>query len=273
LITVLSSPPGEPTPTATQTATSTATQAPESVILPNCYKISFLGYTEHADGTSTWSYRVEELSCAQDLSNWVLELPACASVVGASPSPWEEVHPDPNIQLNGIKWEVGAGFERGDFSVTLAGELGLGATHAGAKGPDVATGIISGPVCTTATATATLTPTITTTPTITATPTVTPTPTVTGSPTVTPTITVTPSVTSAAPPAVSGTIVITENAQTLTINCAGAAVEVRGNANTITLLGTCSSLTIRGNANWISVQSSASLKIVDTGNENTVIQR
>ncbi|NIP27069.1 MAG: hypothetical protein GWN55_02235, partial [Phycisphaerae bacterium] len=38
-------------------------------ILANCYKISFLGVTDNGNNTSTWRYRVEELACAQDLSN------------------------------------------------------------------------------------------------------------------------------------------------------------------------------------------------------------
>ena len=104
-----------------------------------------------------------------------------------------EVHPDPNFHLDGIKWEVSAGFERGEFSVVLSGELAQGSTQVGAKGPDVATGSISGPVCIVANATPTLTPTETLTPTITETP--------------TPTVTVTPSIT-VAPPAISGPIVI-----------------------------------------------------------------
>jgi hypothetical protein len=272
LVKVLAGPPGEPTYPPTPTPTVTLTPPPESLILPNCYKISYLGFDDHADGTSTWHYSVEELSCAQDLSNWVLEVPFCARPVSASPSPWEEVHPDPNLHLNGIKWDVGAGFERGEFSVVLSGELSLGITQVGAKGPDIATGFISGPVCDVATATPTHIPTQTLTPTLTSTPTVTLTPMPTGSPTVTPTPSPTPTSTMV-PPVVSGMILITDNDQTLMINCSGAAVEVRGNANHITLQGICSSLTIRGNANWISIQSSPSLAIVDTGNENQVVQR
>ena len=103
LIQVLSNPPDEPTPTPTATPTLTSTPAPVSVILPNCYKITFLGFADNGDGTSTWNYQVDELSCAQDLSNWVLELPACTTFVGASPSPWEAVHLDPNLHLIGIK--------------------------------------------------------------------------------------------------------------------------------------------------------------------------
>jgi len=120
---------------------------PTVVTLDNGYQITFLGVTYNADGTSTWRYYVEELPSAQDLSNWALELPDCTSVVGASPEPWEVVHPDPNLHLNGIKWETGDEFQQGEFTVTLTGHLAVGITRVGAKGPDVAWGEIAGPVC------------------------------------------------------------------------------------------------------------------------------
>jgi hypothetical protein len=266
LIQVLSNPPDEPTPPPTTTPTFTSTPAPVSVILPNCYKITFLGFTDNGDGTSTWSYRVEELSCAQDLSNWMLELPACTTVVGAAPSPWEVVQPDPNHHLNGIKWQTGAGFQSGDFSVTLTGDLTTGTVQVGAKGPDVAIESITGPACDVPT---------TGTPTITITPTVTPTIDLTASPTSSPTDvppTVPPQLpTQAPPPPSSGTILITDNAQILTFTCNGNTVEVRGNSNTITLLGSCGSITVKGNANVI--YYSGSPVITDTGNGNTLLQR
>jgi hypothetical protein len=264
LIQVLSNPPEEVTPTPTTTPTLTSTPAPVSVILPNCYKITFLVFTDNGDGTSTWRYQVEELSCAQDLSNWLLELPACASVVDASPSPWEVVQTDPNFQLNGIKWQTGTGFERGDFSVTLSGDLTTGTVRVGAKGPDVAIGSITGPACdlpATGTPIATLTPTATADVTSTSTSLSTDVP-----PTVPPQLP-----TQVPPPADSGTILITDNAQTLTFTCNGNAVEVRGNANTITLLGSCSSITVKGNANEI--YYSGSPVITDTGNANRLIRR
>jgi hypothetical protein len=265
LIQVLSKPSEEPTPTPTTTPTVTSTPAPVSVILPNCYKITFLGFTDNGDGISTWTYRVDELSCAQDLSNWVLELPVCTSVVGAAPSPWEVVQPDPNIHLNGIKWETGAGFQSGDFSVTLTGDLTTGTVFVGAKGPDVAIGSIAGPACDLP---------ATGTPTITMTQIVTPTIDLTASPTSLPTDappTVPPLPTQPAPPPSSGTILITDNGQTLTFTCSGNAVEIRGNANTITLLGSCSSIIVKGNGNVI--YYSGSPVITDTGNENTITQR
>ena len=44
--------------------------------------------TYNDDCTSTWHYYVEGLPGAQDLGNWVLELPDCVGVVTASPEPW-----------------------------------------------------------------------------------------------------------------------------------------------------------------------------------------
>jgi uncharacterized repeat protein (TIGR01451 family) len=120
---------------------------PTVVTLDNGYRITFLGVIYNADGTSTWRYYVEELPSAQDLSNWVLELPDCASVVTAWPEPWEVVMPDPNAHLDGIKWQTGAGFEEGEFTVTLAGPLALGQTQVAAMGPDLGYGVIAGPVC------------------------------------------------------------------------------------------------------------------------------
>lgn len=221
---------------------------------PDCYQVTFLGFTENPDGTSTWSYSVKELACAQDLSNWMLESPECAIVVDASPSPWEIVQPDPNYHFNGIKWQTGAGFQSGEFSVVLSGELTSGMVKFGVKGPDVAIGLVEGPLCELTTITSTLEQTTTATATIDETPSAT-----VSAPTI-------------QPPASTGTILITDNDQTLTFTCNGNAVEVRGNANTITLLGSCGSITVKGNANVIYWQSGSPV-ITDTGNENTISQR
>lgn len=220
----------------------------------DCYKVAFLGFTENPDETSTWTYSVEELACAQDLSNWMLEIPACATIVDASPSPWENVHPDPNFHFNGIKWQTGAGFQSGEFSVVLSGELTTGMVKYGVKGPDVSIGLVEGPVCEQSTITPVLEQTAITTATIDETPAAT-----VSAPTI-------------QPPASTGTILITDNDQTLTFTCSGNAVEVRGNANTITLLGSCGSITVKGNANVIYWQSGSPV-ITDTGNENIISQR
>lgn len=220
----------------------------------DCYQVAFLGFTENSDGTSIWTYSVEELACAQDLSNWMLEIPECAIVIDASPSPWEIVHPDPNFHFNGIKWQTGAGFQSGEFTVVLSGELTTGMIKFGVKGPDVAIGLVEGPVCKLTTVTPTLEQTATTTATIDETPAAT-----VSAPTI-------------QPPASTGTILITDNDQTLTFTCNGNAVEVRGNANTITLLGSCGSITVKGNGNVIYWQSGSPV-ITDTGNENIISQR
>src|SRR5688572_4054207 len=225
----------------------------------DCYKVTFLEFTEGPGGTSIWRYSVEELACAQDLSNWKLELPECATVVDASPSPWEIVQPDPNFHFNGIKWQTGTGFQNGEFSVVLSGELTTGMVKYGVKGPDVAVGLVEGPVCDLITPTPGVTPTATQTAIVHELPSPT---------TITPTV-IPPTV--QPPPASSGTIIITDNDQTLTFTCNGNAVEVRGNANTITLLGSCSSITVRGNGNVI--YYSGSPVITNTGNENIITQR
>lgn len=266
LVKVLEDANGTPTPSFTNTPTATSTSLPASIILPNCYKITFLGTQDNGDGTSTWRYEVEELSCAKDLSNWVLELPDCSQIVNASPSPWEAVHPDPNHHLNGIKWQTGAGFERGVFTVVLSGDLTTGIPRVGAKGPDVAIGYIAGPICNLGTMTPSPTPTITLSPTIT----LTPTSTVKSSPTRTPKPT-NPPPTQPPPPAISGPVVITENNQILTINCSGASVTVNGNNNTLALYGMCSSLIVRGNNNRITVP--AGTPINNTGNGNVINQQ
>ena len=158
----------------------------------------------------------------------MLQIPACATVVDASPLPWEVVSPDPNYQFDGIKWETGAGFESGEFNVVLSGELTIGIVQVGVKGPDVAIGEIAGPACavTTTSPTATvisgtITPTLTASVEVTASPI-----------DLAPAETAVPA-TIQPPPASSGLILITDNDQNLTFTCNGNSVEVRGNAKCI----------------------------------------
>jgi hypothetical protein len=119
---------------------------PTTITLSNGYRIALRGVTFNASGTSKWTYFVEELASAQDLSNWVLDLKNCA-ITAAAPAPWEVVKPDPNAKLHGVKWQTGAGFEQGEFTVTLRGPLGFGLIQAAAKGPDVVLDGIAGPLC------------------------------------------------------------------------------------------------------------------------------
>jgi hypothetical protein len=135
--------------TGRPTAVNAAQQAeiPEVVLLDNDFQISFDGVEYHGDGTSTWSYTVEEMPAAKDLSNWVLETPFCAPILDAGPEPWEIVDPDPNAQLSGVKWETGDSFEQGGFWVTLETGGQVGVTNVAAKGPKVSWGQIAGPSC------------------------------------------------------------------------------------------------------------------------------
>lgn len=115
------------------------------VTLSNGFKISLVDVVYRGE-ISVWRYRVEELAWAQDLSNWVLSLPACARVTDYAPN-GELVNPDPNARLYGIKWQPGGGFRTGIFSVTIRGSVTQGTIRVAAKGPDVAYGDITGPIC------------------------------------------------------------------------------------------------------------------------------
>ncbi len=112
-----------------------------------CYQVEFLGVTESSEVASTWRYRVQDQNCAQNSSNWILELPACATVVDASPGHWEIISPDMQSQISGIKWQTGADFQDGEFSVTLTGNLQKGMTRAGMEGQNISIGSMEGPVC------------------------------------------------------------------------------------------------------------------------------
>ena len=121
---------------------------PTVVTLKNGYRITFLGVSNDFERKrSTWRYRVEELPSAQDLSNWMLELFDCHKVIKATPSSWLLEDPDPNIRLSGIKWEEAGVQDSAKFSVTLKGHWKVGTNRVGAKGPDVARGLLAGPSC------------------------------------------------------------------------------------------------------------------------------
>lgn len=238
------------TPTLEPSVMPTLTPEDQTSVAADCYMVSFLGMDENGDGTTMWRYEVEEEPCAQDLGNWVLELPTCAQIVDADPSPWEAVNPDPNIQLNGIKWQTGAGFEEGEFMVMLSDNLAVGETSFGVKGPDVAMGSIAGPVCSEEIGMSE--------------------PTEMSEPTATSESMATDTPEEETP---SGEmIMISDNDQTLEMACEGAEVIVKGNGNTLTLSGTCYGLTIQGNDNWISLETSPMMGIMDYGNGNTIVE-
>ena len=123
-----------------------ATTSSGAFATSNGFEVIFLGSQINPDGTSTWRYRVNETPCAQDLSNWVLEVFDCA-IVSASPEPNEVVRPDPNAKLTGVKWETGGGFSSGEFAVTVSGFARADTVRFAVKGPDVVLGQTTGPRC------------------------------------------------------------------------------------------------------------------------------
>lgn len=133
-------------PGAGTTGSPGATTPAAGFTTSNGFEVTFVGSQTNADGTSTWRYRVKETPCAQDLSNWVLEVFDCA-IVSASPEPNEFVFPDPNANLTGVKWETGGGFSWGEFTVTVSGPARAATIRFGVKGPDVVIGETTGPRC------------------------------------------------------------------------------------------------------------------------------
>ncbi|MFT3894847.1 MAG: hypothetical protein QM730_24725 [Anaerolineales bacterium] len=117
------------------------------VTLDNCYKVQFLGTSHEEQFVSTWKYRVEELGCGKDLRVWMLEIPACATVLEAGPVPWEAIQSDLTFQASGIQWRKEADFHGGDFNVKLSGPITRGTIRIGAQGTNVFTGFIQGPIC------------------------------------------------------------------------------------------------------------------------------
>jgi hypothetical protein len=120
--------------------------SPGATATSNGFEVIFVGTETNADGTSTWRYRVNETPCAQDLSNWVLEVFDCP-IVSATPEPNEVVRPDPNAKLIGVKWETGGGFSSGEFAVTVSGAARADTIRFAVKGPDVVLGETTGPRC------------------------------------------------------------------------------------------------------------------------------
>ena len=125
-----------------------AAPPPTEVTLDNGFRITYLGSTiNKSDQTSTWRYLVEELPIAQDLSSWMLELFDCHEITTATPSSWWYETPDPNMKLNGIKWQGAGVAGSAEFTVTLKGYWKTGTNQVAAKGPDVALGFLAGPSC------------------------------------------------------------------------------------------------------------------------------
>ncbi|MCA9631690.1 MAG: hypothetical protein KC766_28735, partial [Myxococcales bacterium] len=113
----------------------------------NGMKTTFQGSKDNGDGTSDWTYEVEEMPGSQDLSNWVLG--TNCGIVGQNPTSGAEVvRPDPNAGITGVKWETQSdAFAKGTFTVTVRGNARPGTVSYATKAPKVTTGSITGPVC------------------------------------------------------------------------------------------------------------------------------
>jgi hypothetical protein len=134
-------PVAAPPPAAPSGSASTA--GTYSTVTSNCFEVGLTSETKNADGTTTWTYRVQEHGC-QDLSNWVLATGNCPIVSGSSG--YQIVSPDPNALLYGVKWEVNDAFSDATFSITTSGGT-RGSIKFATKGPKVAYGLVEGPVC------------------------------------------------------------------------------------------------------------------------------
>lgn len=117
--------------------------------LEECLDISLSSMTDNGDGTSTWVYSVERQPCDQEVDFLLVEIPACAMVANAAPIPFQVVFPDPELNVDGVKWELGSDFETGQFTVVFAGNLSEGKANVGliASGIEPASVVIDGPEC------------------------------------------------------------------------------------------------------------------------------
>lgn len=117
--------------------------------MDECLDISLSGMTNNGDGTSTWVYSVARQPCDQEVNFVLVEIPACAMVASAAPTPFQVVFPDPDLNVDGVKWELTPDFESGVFTVVFAGSLREGEANAGLGAPGVepVSVVIDGPEC------------------------------------------------------------------------------------------------------------------------------
>jgi choice-of-anchor A domain-containing protein len=122
---------------------------------------------------TTWTYRVAEVS-GRDLSHWNLGIQNCLGKIASySPTSGYQSGTDGSTGFVGVKWNTGAGFSSGNFSITLDNSYPTTTVQALVKaGSKYNTGSVVGPDCA---ATTTSTPTRTPTPTNITMPTVAPT--------------------------------------------------------------------------------------------------
>jgi hypothetical protein len=121
------------------------------------HRITFQGRTVNADGTTTWSYQLENLDHC-DTKYWVLEMcnpKSGASVYDAFVSAWPNGYrtdKDGNYSTGivGVKWTVDKGFKSGKFSLKLSQDFLIDSNvDLGIKvgKSSVVDGTIEGPKC------------------------------------------------------------------------------------------------------------------------------
>jgi len=130
--------------------------APTSVILRDssgndAFRVTFLDVTFNDDGTSSWTYKVEELDGGADMSHWALAINECHTVMPGTTEGYD-LGIDGSSGFYGIKWDVEDGFEVGEFTIVLdkhyagtEGGTGIGVLTKGGHHPDVDE--IFGPTC------------------------------------------------------------------------------------------------------------------------------
>jgi fibro-slime domain-containing protein len=104
-------------------AASPVVPAGDSIILKDskgvdAFRITFVGVTYNGDGTSTWRYRVRELSSGKDLSHWNVALHP-SQVVMPGTTPGFDTGIDGSTGFYGIKWDVDDGFADQEFVIVL----------------------------------------------------------------------------------------------------------------------------------------------------------
>lgn len=112
----------------------------------NGYLLQFDGRVRD-NGRTTFFYTVSGAGAVHSLSNFFLELPACAPALDSFSPPGAVIGLNPLVDIFGIKWEEPlAANESRSYAITFPGDIPLGAIMASVKASDMAElGEIAGP--------------------------------------------------------------------------------------------------------------------------------
>ena len=84
----------------------------------DAYRITFVDVAYNQDGTSSWTYRVEELPGGKDLSHWNVGLHPDMEVMPGTTAGYD-FGVDGSTGYFGIKWDVNEGFSDDTFTIVL----------------------------------------------------------------------------------------------------------------------------------------------------------